>query len=122
MATLLPLKRQSVAMAVYAVLKEHILSGAFPPGTQLDTRALQQQLGVSQTPLKVAIHRLESDGLVRVVPQRGTFVAAPSETELREAFEVRLALELHAITLLMEVVTDPQLETLVGIVRELRQL
>jgi len=80
-------------------IQEDILRGALPPGTRLFQEQLSERYGVSRTPLREAIHRLEAQGLVTKLPNRGVVVRQLSEVELREIYEVRAELEAFAAAL-----------------------
>jgi DNA-binding GntR family transcriptional regulator len=79
--------------AVYQRLKEHIVRGRIPAGTKLGETSLAQKLGVSRTPLREAINRLEQDGFVKMIPRRGAFVKKHSLQEILESLEMREVLE-----------------------------
>lgn len=70
-----------------------ILGGSFSPGQPLSERSLSEKLGIGRTPVREALRDLERNGLVEVLPARGTFVKTPSLTDLREIYEIRYALE-----------------------------
>ncbi len=74
-------------------IQEDILRGRLAPGTRLFQEQLSELYGVSRTPLREAIHRLEAQGLVTKLPNRGVVVRQLSERELREIYEVRAELE-----------------------------
>ncbi|WP_191243743.1 GntR family transcriptional regulator [Amycolatopsis deserti] len=76
----------------YDRVRELIVGGAFPPGGRLTELDLSQRLAVSRTPVREALRRLESDGLV-ASGQRGVTVVRLSDGELREAYLVRASLE-----------------------------
>ena len=78
---------------VYALLRRRILSHEYPPGFRFDLRDLSSRFGISQTPMKEALQRLEMEGLVTIVPRRGTFVATFDTLGMAETYDVRLALE-----------------------------
>ncbi len=78
---------------VYQRLKENILRGKLPPGVKLPETLIAQQLGVSRTPLREAINRLEQDGFVEIIPRRGSFVRQVSPDEILEDLEIREVLE-----------------------------
>ncbi len=82
----------------YQRLRHGILSGRYPVGDRLQVTILSDQLGVSHTPVKIALNRLASEGLVERVPRRGMFVTRPSRKKVEEIQEVRLLIEIHAIT------------------------
>ena len=79
-------------MSVYEALRTHILDGDLPPGTPLVEAALAKRLGVSRTPIREALRRLEQDTLVERV-HRGLQVRARSPAEILEIYEVRIVLE-----------------------------
>jgi DNA-binding GntR family transcriptional regulator len=70
-------------------IRESIRSGALQPGSHLGAAALAEQFGVSRGPVREALRLLESAGLVRIVPQKGAFVIALGDADLRELFFVR---------------------------------
>ncbi len=82
---------------VYQRLKESILRGKLPPGVKLPEMRIAQQLGVSRTPLREAINRLEQDGFIEIIPRRGSFVRQVSPGEILEDLEIREVLEGLAI-------------------------
>lgn len=78
---------------LYEVLKARILSMEFEPGHFLSENELAAEFGVSRTPAREALRRLHLEGLVQVVPKRGTFVSPlPSAAEIRQIYELREAL------------------------------
>lgn len=84
---------------VHEHLREEILANRLPPGTELNEVALSQSLGVSRGPVREALGRLASEGLVTVRPRRGAVVTALTADEFRAAYQVREALETLAIRL-----------------------
>lgn len=107
---------------VYELLRERILTSSLPEGTRIDLKELAVDLGVSATPLKEAIQRLQAEGLLVVQPRRGTFVATIDEEEVKEGFEVRKFLELGAAEIVVETITDSDLKELDAILQETEQL
>ena len=91
---------------VHRVLSQEILSNRLPPGTELQEVALARSLGVSRGPVREAIGRLASEGLVTVRPRRGAVVASLTRDEFLEAYQVREALEAMAIRLAVARMTD----------------
>ncbi len=98
--------------AVYRKLKTAIRKRYIKQGSQLVEVALAQQLGVSRTPVRSAIRRLEAEGLVNSIPNRGAFVITPTQKEIEETFLVRAQLEIMAIRLTCMRVTAKQIEEL----------
>ncbi len=99
----------SLSVRVYLVLKQAILSLAYKPGEILRKSEVCEKLGVSRSPVSEAVAKLASEGLVDVVPQAGTFVSHFSMDEIREGAFLREALELAAVELVAQTVTDAQL-------------
>lgn len=87
------LKPRSLEREVYDALREEILIGARSPGEPLIEAQLSADLGVSKTPVREALIRLQRDGLVEITPYRGARVAMPSERDVHQACEVRTWIE-----------------------------
>lgn len=79
--------------AVYRELARRILDGTLEPGSSVNQEALAAQLGVSITPLREAVRRLDAEGLVIVEPNRSLTIAPLSVHEVRELYAVRLQLD-----------------------------
>lgn len=97
---------------VYLALKSAITAMDIYSGNQapkLDERRLAEDLGVSRTPIREALSRLAQDGLVEMIPRRGTFVARKSKQEILEIISVWAALESMAARLATEVATDEEI-------------
>lgn len=90
------INRATLSDQVYEYLRSEILTGVFVPGERLDLGGLVERLRVSKMPVKEAIARLATEGLLDVQAQRGTFVSQVNPHELAETFEVRCALEMMA--------------------------
>lgn len=100
---------------VYDHLRERILSGALHPGAELAEVALSEELGVSRGPIREAIGRLASEGLVTVRPRRGAVVCSLSKEEFLELYQVREALELMAVKLAVPRLRAEDFEALGGL-------
>jgi DNA-binding GntR family transcriptional regulator len=87
----------SLSDIAYKHIQHKLLSAAIPVGAKVSEHALSQELGISRTPVREAIRRLELEGLLRQVASSGTYVALPDRTELVDVYEVRMALEKMAI-------------------------
>src|SRR3954471_7955836 len=88
-----PLQIQSVVDQVYAAVRARILSGDLPRGTRLRQASLADELGVSRTPLREALRRLSTEGLVEFSPNRGATVSELDFGDIRHAWAARVALE-----------------------------
>jgi len=81
----------------YLSVKQHLLSGELAEGSRLTEEALSSQLGISKSPVREALTRLESEGLVVIESRRGAFVRKYSIPETRDLYDVREVLEVHAV-------------------------
>jgi len=77
----------------YDEIKRLILSEELAPGTFLAERQLAARLGISKTPVRSALERLESEGLISISPQQGAIVRDLSMSEISDQYEIRMALE-----------------------------
>jgi len=100
--------------AVYTELRTRILEGTIEPGSTLNQGQLASQLGVSTTPLREAIRRLESEGLVRSITHRLVEVAPLEISELAALYEVREELDAFAVRLAALLHTDQEREEMVA--------
>lgn len=96
---------------VFNTLRQAILKGELAPGERLMEIQLAEKLGVSRTPIREAIRKLELEGLVLMIPRKGAEVAKISEKSLRDVLEVRRSLEELAIDWLARE-TDEEIEQL----------
>ena len=94
------------------VLRDLILAGALHQGERINEVVLAETLGISRTPVREALQALAGDGLVRMIPGRGAYVASLDAEAVAELMEVRLALESHAARLAADRITDDQLRAL----------
>jgi DNA-binding GntR family transcriptional regulator len=98
---------------VHRKLREAILAGQFEPGQRLFERELVERMGVSRTPIREALCKLEQEGLVKTVPYKGPIVAVPTVEEARQLYEVRASLEGRAVELFTKRSDDATVERLV---------
>lgn len=96
--------------SAYNAIRALIVSGEIRAGEALSERALSERFGISRTPVREAIRALANDGLLEIVPMRGTFVRQLSVRDLSEIHEVRLALEGMAAWLAAQKGVTPALE------------
>ncbi len=104
------IERSSTATRVAALLRERISDGSIEPGERLNELALAGELGVSRSPIREALAQLAGEGLVHVVPYKGTFVTALSEERLQDLLDFRLALEQFAVRRAIERATPKDLD------------
>jgi len=97
---------------VFKKLRQAILTGAYKPGERLMEIHLADKLGVSRTPIREAIRKLELEGLVMMIPRRGAIVAEITEKSLKVVLEVRRSLDILSVELACERITDEEKEAL----------
>ena len=105
---------------VFKTLRQAILRGELKPGERLMEIKLANKLGVSRTPIREAIRKLELEGLVLMIPRRGAEVAEITEKSLNDVLEVRKALEELAVQLACERMDEEGLEALKKAAKEVR--
>ena len=107
MVTLSPLKDSpSLDKLAYEKIKEAILTFQFLPNDALVEGELASQLGISKTPVRDALMRLEKEGLVTRIPYKGTYVSDINNQDMANIFTIRIVLEGLAIHLATELLTE----------------
>jgi DNA-binding GntR family transcriptional regulator len=95
-----------------SAIQARVLSGTYPRGARLPQGALAAEFGVSRTPVREALRKLQAAGLVELVPNRGAVVRGPSARDIREAYVVRAELEGLAAELAATRISDDDLRRL----------
>lgn len=96
----------------YVEIKRAILAGDFPASTFVAERQLAERLGMSKTPVRAALERLEAEGFVTISPQQGVIIRDLTVHEIADQFEIRLALESYAVRVLAGHLTSEQIARL----------
>lgn len=112
---LVPIKLDSykpLRELVFESIREAIIEGQLPPGERLMEIQLAEEMGVSRTPVREAIRKLELEGLVVMIPRKGAYVSGLSMKDISDVFEIRSALEGLAAELASERITDEELENM----------
>ena len=107
-----PLSETLLGARAYRALWNAVVNGDLEPGTQLRPDTIAEQLDISTTPVREALHRMEGDGLVMKLPYRGWFVREFTEQEVRELYEMRAALESFSVRLACERISTEELSWL----------
>lgn len=97
---------------VFNTLRQAILTGELKPGERLMEIHLANKLGVSRTPIREAIRKLELEGLVIMIPRRGAEVAQITEKSMNDVLEVRRAMDALCVELACERISNDELESL----------
>jgi len=104
--------RSALVDRLAATLQARMVSGELVSGTRLRQEALAEEFGVSRTPIREALRKLQASGLVELQPNRGALVRGPSSREIRDAYEVRAELEGLAAELAAERIQHAQVDGL----------
>lgn len=95
---------------VFENIREAIINGHLKPGERLMEIQLAEELGVSRTPVREAIRKLELEGFVVMIPRKGAYVTDISIKDIADVFELRWALEALAAELAAERATEEEIE------------
>lgn len=95
---------------VFETLREAIINGVLEPGERLMEIQLAEEMGVSRTPVREAIRKLELENFVVMIPRKGAYVAGVSHKDIADVFEIRSALEGLAAGLAAERATEEEIE------------
>ena len=111
---------------VCETIRQAIVDGVFSPGERLMEIQLADEMGVSRTPVREAIRKLELEGFVVMIPRRGTYVADISIKDINEVYEIRTSLEVTSLEVLAaglaaERISDEELETMQRLLVEIGQ-
>lgn len=97
---------------IYRELKRRVTSGEYKPGSVLPEKGIADELAVSRTPIRHALIRLEAEGLVRIIPNRGVYVTEMTLQRFRDLLEVRISLIRLAGRLASQRITTEELQQL----------
>ncbi|WP_291053886.1 GntR family transcriptional regulator [Herbiconiux sp.] len=106
------IRRGTVSGQTEAILRDMVLDGTLAPGERLNEVTIADSLGVSRGPLREAIQKLAGEGLLQLQSHRGAFVRKYEPREIIEAYELRIALELYAVRLVIARAGDDELAAL----------
>ena len=95
---------------VYNILREKIIGRIYTPGDKLDIHKLAEDFGVSRSPVKDAINQLVHEGLIEIIPRKGTYVTQLNYTDFIEVLDARLMIELWAAKQAIKIITDDEIE------------
>ncbi len=104
----------------YARLKAMIIAGEIGPADQIDANRLVEALALGRTPVREALLRLQTDGIVRIIPKRGVRIVTLSSDDITEIYQVITAVEIEAVRLLA--MTEPELDQLAGLTEASRRM
>lgn len=115
-------QKKNMEELVYKEIKLSIYNRFIRPGSQLVEEAIANRLRVSRTPVRGAIKRLEHEGYVQLIPNRGAFVIKPTAEEMKDAYSVRLLLEKQSAGLAAVRIGKEEIESLYKLIDEEKQI
>lgn len=107
-----------VSERTYEYLRSRVLSGCFNPGDRLTEEHLAEELGVSRTPIREALHKLELEGLIKSLETRGFIIPRESNEEVEELFDLWAVLEGYTLRLICERISEETLKQLNGYIEK----
>ena len=113
-------KYQTIEYKVYSILKDSILKGILKSGEKLNQEKIAEKLNVSRMPIRIAIKKLEKDGLVQNKPYKGTMVTSFSKDDIEEIYSIRLILESYALKLSIDSLNKEEIERLYSLHRKIK--
>ncbi|MDJ0653885.1 MAG: GntR family transcriptional regulator [Xanthomonadales bacterium] len=108
------------AEKAYQELRSSIIDGSHPPGSRIIEQEVAAAAGVSRTPVREALRRLEAEGLLRFVPNQGAFVRSWNAQDVEDIFELRAMLEGYAARLAARSASDAQVAELQSLAEQQR--
>jgi DNA-binding GntR family transcriptional regulator len=113
-------KSPTLVDKVYDKIKQEIIANRLHPGEPLLEEKLAESIRASRTPIREALRRLNHEGLVRIVPNKGAFVRVVTPRDIREIYEVREALEGFAAGQAATRLSRPEVQSLLAVAKRLR--
>jgi DNA-binding GntR family transcriptional regulator len=102
----------SLSVELAKKMREDILKEVFQTGFKLTEQDICAQYGVSRTPVREALHNLEAEGLVKLIPNRGAFVVGFSKQDMSDLFQLRKVYEVQAVKWAILRISDEEMENL----------
>ncbi|MDP4119244.1 MAG: GntR family transcriptional regulator [Bacillota bacterium] len=93
-------------------LREKIISGEYKAGENLTEMKLANEYGISRTPIREALRKLEGEGLVEIIPNKGAVIVGLTDSEISDVYNIRMRIESMAAYLAAKNISDEQLERL----------
>lgn len=122
MASFNPANARTIREMVYETLKEAIFQGELKNGDRLVEQELAERLGVSRTPIREALRKLEMEGLIEHLPRKGVVVRGITPADVNEIYTIREALETAAISSIIQNITAEEKHKLFRLVTRMKEL
>jgi DNA-binding GntR family transcriptional regulator len=105
-------ERKYLRDIIFEKLQQTIFSGKFKSGERITEKEIADELSVSRTPVREALYRLASTGLIKIIPHRGFLISKWSFKEIRDVMEIRIALEMLAVRLAIKRILPEEIKEL----------
>jgi len=105
-------ERKYLRDLIFEKLQQAIFSGKFKSGKRITEKEVAEELNVSRTPVREALYRLASTGLIKIIPHRGFLISRWSSMEIRDVMEIRIALEMLAVRLAVKRILPEEIKEL----------
>jgi DNA-binding GntR family transcriptional regulator len=106
--------KPSTVDTLYTELKQKIISFELYPGSRVTEQVLAEMFGVSRTPIRQALQRLEIEGFLSIRPKQGCFIRELDVSELMEYYEARIAIELLIVESAVNAMNDKQIDQMMA--------
>lgn len=103
---------QPLSANLFQLIQKDILSGEIPTDSKLTEQTLCKKYNVSRTPLREAFRQLESEGLIKNIPNRGAFAVGLSNRDISDLFDMRYMFEIQAVEWAIKRMTDEEIDAL----------
>lgn len=103
---------KTLGQPIYEHIRRNLLTGRYQPGQRIAELAIAKELGVSRAPVREAMRKLAGEELVELVPGMGAYIKTPTIDELAEFYDLREAIETHAVARAARRITRRQLRML----------
>jgi len=108
-----------LSQKTYHILKHAIVRGDLEPNSKLVLTEIAKSLGISNTPIREAINKLASEGLVRIIPNKGIIVKEINVDDFQEILQIRAFLDGLIAKLASEKITDEEIDEMMGVIHEM---
>ena len=114
------IQHPNLTKVVHNVVRDKIITQELKPGSRIVEEELAKEMGVSRTPLKIALSMLGKEGLVEIISRKGTYVKKFSVKDIEEIYDLRRVLEEFAVESAIDLISDNQLEKMKKISEDYR--
>lgn len=109
-------ERKYLRDIIFEKLQQAIFSGKFKSGDRITEKEIAEELRVSRTPVREALYRLASTGLIKIIPHRGFLISRWSSREIKDVIELRIALEVFAVKLAIQRILPNEINELKSLI------